>query len=774
MLDESTYRDKNQKLEDQLYKLRRANQELSSVFRDLDSLMDQTSVYSHHHDHSTSYIHSRSDSSSLSRSSSSEYIYEQKALVVRPPAPPPVPKKKKPKNAAPQIKYSYKGPSNYIDPDAVAPSQTSQNDEFVKSLIDNLSSSLNLPLHRQPTPSRREPDMPVRRQSVSSSVSNSTSAPKRPPWKGQNLSASHSSLNTFNRTKSAASRAPAPTTNPKFVKPWQPNNPQIKRSLSNMYLSSSNPNLHKSASFDKKNSAKKEIGPGWKSTYKSGSKTSEYDVYRDPNPKEYDPRLVTVKRKFKVDDKDVGNGWKHTVGKSRDDLRASLNKLPPSEELDTNVVKRKVLVDPKDVGGGWKPVYKGKEEKPPLSAPTGPYVDPEPPANPFKKSIEKDDKDVGGGWRATGKVNQDELFKHKPFDKSKVKAVPIAKNYKPGGEDVEEEAPVRSSLAEKPMPKRPPPAQTSKPKTKWQPVIKADLAATKHPNTWLDDALIKAEQEKKTSKTKSAVNQPNRSQNTKPASGNKSETESVKVRSRPSSSGSASRAPVAKATSTPNASYRGESEAKSAELSAEDSRSKNNQKPASLEQSLDESEIVKGSSRLPKSQERRKSDDTIDDEEEMKDIIEEKNNNESVKNNEQKSNQAQEELNSTVKAEKEPEVEKETPEQDLNENIEDEVVEPPIRMPPEPVSQPEEEINDVNDQEPVPKDEKKVEEKVPEEEPAKGRRESIFDFFKGDKTQNSQSNKTGSVAEGDEDDDDDEDDAKSKNQLWNLKDSDEE
>lgn len=131
---------------------------------------------------------------------------------------------------------------------------------------------------------------------------------------------------------------------------------------------------------------------------------------RDPIKK------VTVKRKIIVDDKDIGGGWKTTLGKPKNDFSIYSHKPPvdetsiyaPKQLKRTTVVKRKVIVDERDVGKGWKPVK--VQSKDDLRI----YESRSPP--PFKQEVKikkkfVDEKDVGKGWKPVGRTKADDYPK---------------------------------------------------------------------------------------------------------------------------------------------------------------------------------------------------------------------------------------------------------------------------------------------------------------------------------------------------------------------------
>ena len=445
----------NAKLDEQLARLRRAKLEISSLFSDLDNMLDQTSSFSQskrgegrRNDYSSDDDESldmllqvrKHDRNYSSNEDEFDFNLVRKKLlsIKKPTRKPPLPKPSSKIKISPSMP-SQAGPRNLPTP--------IHNNLFLKNLIDNLTS---LSLQLQPEQSERYKTATFKEHEYSQSanrgiikrrgsmshmqsiVRSGSSAGKRPPWSGEKqrpLSGSTTSLN--NKPK---------TTNPALANPWRPNKKTISRSNSNLYLSSTSSNdLTRSTNFERITT--NDIGPGWKTLFKSRT-NPDLEIYRDPNPKEYDPNLVTVKRKFKVDPNDVGGGWKPTVGKSSDHL--NVYKETEERTVDRNLVtvKRRTNVDPNDVGEGWKPAGKMKEDKLFLhknEAVSSPYVDP-PMAESNVVRKERDVKDVGEGWKPTGKIRSEEVFKHKPFDKTQVKEVPTANIFKPGGAGDEDDS----------------------------------------------------------------------------------------------------------------------------------------------------------------------------------------------------------------------------------------------------------------------------------------------------------------------------------------------
>ncbi len=473
--------------------------------------------------------------------------------------------------------------------------------------------------------------------------------------------------------------------------------------------------------------------------------------------------MVTVKRKQKVDPKDIGGGWKPVVGKSCDDLRAALCK-EEEKTRDPNLVtvKRKTNIDPNDIGGGWKPVYKGKvkEDNPTKNEPPppNPYVD---PAKPVKEA--KDDKDIGEGWKPIGRVKVDPGFKIDLFDKTKVKAIATAKNYDPNKANQDEEPVVVS--------KKPPLAKSmdasnvaskkapDSNKNKWMPVAKKVTSEYKHPNTWLDNQLLKTTGDLKPPKVSNVEAKPRRSSSksrSKQASEQNSRVsqtanEEEEAEARPASSNkSAMKKNTAMITSTPNLSKREDMD----ELADEESGSKKN---SLVDQSLDQSVIDKpeDTDRKPASRqndekdlnEKVMNDDDLD---EMKEVKEERNN----RSNEPVPKEST--LKNDEPKEEDPEPEVHDDREEKAQGPEDEKKSLFGKI----FKKDDEEEKEVNDEDVV------EEEKEKREAESKEQKNSLFDkIFKKDDNEKSEK----------ADDDDDDDDDGGKNQLWkSAVDSDEE
>ncbi len=508
------YQLKNDKLDEQLYKLRQAKTEMSSLVNDLDNLLEQTSHFAPLNNQKSYLIEDISvllndyDDYSLSDSNSSSIILAheiQPTVVYSTSKPPLVPKK-----SSAKIKFSYTLPINnhqdYYD----------STDEY--NLINNMTqfSQQCFPTTTITDYSSSDEKKFTRKERRPRRYSTSVNLgpKKRPP-----------SVNEFNKRPTSSLSLTYNNFNKK----------SFSRSSSSASLSTTNPKL-------------KDIGPGWRASYKSTTKSTDYEIYKDPNAPKCDPNLVTVKRKIKFDPKDIGNGWKHVVSKSNDfeaykdpnsdrikpdknlvtvrprfkidkkdvgsGWKPTLKKSsgdydvyrdPNPTEYDPNLVtvRPRLKTDSKDIGGGWKPAVKSFKSKEDLNKealnqkiPHDPYIDPAKLELKEMKKAAKDDNDIGPGWRPAGQVKQEELFKFKPFDKATHKPIQIAKTYNPNKNE-ENEIEDRPPVPVKSVPKRPPPAKTYTPDKKWNPALRSNSSTTKTPNTWLDDAMLKTAHELK-------------------------------------------------------------------------------------------------------------------------------------------------------------------------------------------------------------------------------------------------------------------------------------
>jgi hypothetical protein len=286
LLDDSDYETKNNKLDAQLYKLRKAKMAMSSLFNDMDSLLDQTGSYQTKPS-GLNYSNYSPYSSSSSELSSDELAYLNDSLRYAEPSgheivyieKPPSRKKpsakkfstKKPPLPAGNLQFSHTLPTNFKEKKKPAHQiDPIQHNAFLSNLIENLTS---LSLQVQPgaknaakhesenyyseyasTRASRKPSVSknIRPNSASMAIprSSSASSKKRPPWRGSNgeklnnqLSSSTTSLNRPLPKNSEK------VTNPVFSQPWRPTNKSLTRSNSNLYLSSTS--LNKSTNFDR-------------------------------------------------------------------------------------------------------------------------------------------------------------------------------------------------------------------------------------------------------------------------------------------------------------------------------------------------------------------------------------------------------------------------------------------------------------------------------------------------------------------------------------------
>lgn len=159
----------------------------------------------------------------------------------------------------------------------------------------------------------------------------------------------------------------------------------------------------------------------------SSSNSRLWDDYKERNR----IKKVTVKRKIIIDDKDIGGGWKTTLGKPKSDLGV-YTQIPIDDDYSdmkkskkrTTVVKRKVIMDEKDVGKGWKPVAVRQKddikiyEGPPIGSTTSSSVPPPKVAVAMKKKVE-DEKDVGDGWKPVGRIKPESFPKSSTGDVKK-------------------------------------------------------------------------------------------------------------------------------------------------------------------------------------------------------------------------------------------------------------------------------------------------------------------------------------------------------------------
>jgi hypothetical protein len=333
-----------------------------------------------------------------------------------------------------------------------------------------------------------------------------------------------------------------------------------------------------------------------------GAKKNEFDVYRDPNRLPYEPTVI-VKRKQTVDPKDIAGGWK--LGKSTDDLRTALCKQEKKEPDQKVIVKRKTNIDPFDLGGGWKPNYKGKPSKPAEPVPN-PYIDPAKVENEFKV----DGKDIGGGWKRIGKVKESLVFKHEPFDKNKANGKSTEDLNNPPVDDVvvSKKPPIASKTSDELN------------KNKWQPAVKN--VANKHPNSWVESAMLKAGGDLKTVPKSPLTGIVKPGKKSAPVTGtvkfgkkktdaNEEEEQTSQVAVvRPGSSSNKSLSKKNLITSTPNMSQRDE---------PEEAEVKDEAQPSLANQSLDQSIIENSQAAVPAKQaaEQVMNDDDL---EEIKDV----------------------------------------------------------------------------------------------------------------------------------------------------------
>lgn len=113
-----------------------------------------------------------------------------------------------------------------------------------------------------------------------------------------------------------------------------------------------------------------------------------------------------------VDTKDIGEGWKTTLGKPKSTYSA-YTQVSTNEEglylgkrgMKSTVVKRKILIDEKDVGKGWRPA-RSWDFKKDLKAYESSGSPPPPKEIKQKKKI-VDEKDLGKGWKPGGARKQE-------------------------------------------------------------------------------------------------------------------------------------------------------------------------------------------------------------------------------------------------------------------------------------------------------------------------------------------------------------------------------
>ncbi|RNA19509.1 hypothetical protein BpHYR1_017204, partial [Brachionus plicatilis] len=148
----------------------------------------------------------------------------------------------------------------------------------------------------------------------------------------------------------------------------------------------------------------KDVGKGWKPSL--GKSREDLSIYSSSTYEKNPFKNVTVKKKMVTDLKDIGQGWKNILSKSKNDLNIYARPEPQKEPFKTVVVKNKILRDPRDIGKdvehgrkSFKPPYSSDYDKEPFKSVT------------VKRKVFKDERDVGNGWKPICGKSKDDLKK---------------------------------------------------------------------------------------------------------------------------------------------------------------------------------------------------------------------------------------------------------------------------------------------------------------------------------------------------------------------------
>jgi hypothetical protein len=475
-IDETNY-----KLSEQILKLRRAKAEMEEVFTDLDNLLEDTSNFNNSYttssikpkfnnskrlnytlddtlDSTDDYASTIDTYDSVLEDDSDLEIHYQRHLR---------PKSKenkkppKPTRSPASIKFSYKMPmNNYSAPRPYSNSfQPTLDDLMYRNEIFTDDSEVEMFMRRNRRPKSSSQNQP---QKFNPKPAWTPNGKFQPPYK-PTLSSSMSALNkSFGSTKSP---------NPSLSTPWRHTGKTKHGSA--LYLSSQDLSKSRESVKVEKNRPRidpKDVGKGWRVTL--GGSKSDLGVYAQP-VEEKDPiKKVIVKRKIIVDKKDIGGGWKTTLGMPKPDYIPYSQPPVDKDPIKKVVVKRKVVVDEKDVGKGWKPTaFRAKEDLKIYEKPMPENTDPSSGVEEKEKKKKiVDEKDVGTGWKPVGKIKDDN------YPKANLDSV------KKSSDDQ-----TTDDAGKPPLPKDNAKSKTNTQK-KWLP---SGQTKTTHPNTWTDDALLK-------------------------------------------------------------------------------------------------------------------------------------------------------------------------------------------------------------------------------------------------------------------------------------------
>lgn len=303
------YKDTNNKLDEQISKLRKCKADMLAMFQDLDNLTvenyDSNNSYDTYRDasitsNSSFNQYSKSDSDSTvtdTEYDSDSYSNEDNLKSYQ--------LKHRPVYSPANIKFTYKFPKN---------------NQPLNSSTNNFPSQ-----HRCHSSTSLQTPNEYSGKIFKPKLNNST----KPTWvqngkiknsiQKSNLSQSTTCLN-LNKTRSSRSNSIVSSTsksNPKLCSPWRPNGKFRAQSalfLSSQDLSKSTENLRKSS----KKPGSKDVGQGWKPIL--GNSKSDLKVYSQPEVDRDPIKKVIVKRKIIVDKNDIGGGWKTILGKSKDNF----------------------------------------------------------------------------------------------------------------------------------------------------------------------------------------------------------------------------------------------------------------------------------------------------------------------------------------------------------------------------------------------------------------------------------------------------------------------
>ena len=496
------YRESGSKVDEQISKLQQCKNDMISIFKDLDNLENDISIYkygNHNTSHHTSYLSrdysSSSDNNSLSNESTCScknkrfdnvYSSEEDIKYIRHrhydddddeidyKPPPPKPDKYRPNS---KLTFSYKIPKSSYEP--IQSNTKLDLDKFYQRVaVSDIKRSNSVSF--DPKNNRNS-----RTVNNYSSLSMSRPKPKKkvekfvvkPKWvpngKFDNSVNSRnflsSSTTSLNRPISRSSSTSSKVTAASVTTPWKhtlkakPDNPMF---LSSTDLTKSLDNIRNSRPSKKKPPVDpKDIGGGWKPIYKS---KESLDIYSEMRvEQENTEKDKPVKKKVLIDEKDVGKGWK-SVGKIKEE-GLKIYSTPPNliddAEKSKEVKKKKLIIDEKDVGKGWKSTGKIKESDLKIySTPPNLIEEPDKSNKEAKKKKLVDEKDVGKGWKPAGKIKEDifpksdKAISNKPalstdnlkIEKKSIETKDVGKGWKPAG---------NSQTTGKP----PPPPPTNKP-----------------------------------------------------------------------------------------------------------------------------------------------------------------------------------------------------------------------------------------------------------------------------------------------------------------------